>query len=217
MFPELDVWDDASRRSPAGQMAVDEALIRHATRPTLRLYEWAAPAATFGYSQRLQLIRPMAPGLPLVRRWTGGGLVIHGSDLTLAVVIPQGPQLPGGSAQEIYDRIHSALVPVLDGITGGVRMAGRQDRVEGPACFASPAVGDVLAGGSKLCGGAIRRTKSGLLYQGSIQCPTLPDRASVARALGKCVLPFGGISGVERDAKELEEKKYSRPEWQELR
>jgi len=217
MFPELDFWDDASCRTPAGQMAVDEAFLLHMTRPALRLYEWAIPAATFGYSQRLQKIRPMAPDLPLVRRWTGGGLVIHGCDLTLAVVIPQDFPSRSGSAQEIYDRIHCALIPILEEVAGGVRMAGPADRVEGPACFTSPAVGDVLAGGSKLCGGAIRRTKAGLLYQGSIQCRPLPDRFRVARALGQHVLPFEAISEVDRNARDLEEKKYSRPEWLDLR
>jgi lipoate-protein ligase A len=44
------------------------------------------------------------------------------------------------------------------------------------ACFANAVRADVMSAGRKIAGAAHRRTRAGLLHQGSIQLPDLPDR-----------------------------------------
>ena len=71
--------------SPARNMAIDESLLRHVQSPVLRIYSWDQPCVSIGYFQKAQL----APtDRPMVRRFTGGGLVEHGKDLTYTHVLP---------------------------------------------------------------------------------------------------------------------------------
>lgn len=74
MLDALALWDDSLPRTPAGHMAADEVVFLTATLPVLRVYRWSAAAVTFGYGQRISLVRELAPGVPCVRRWTGEGL-----------------------------------------------------------------------------------------------------------------------------------------------
>jgi lipoate-protein ligase A len=73
----------------ARDAALFEAFERGEIPPTLRVYEWASPAITYGYAQQLpeRLVRgAQALGIPLFRRPTGGKAVLHGHDLTIALI-----------------------------------------------------------------------------------------------------------------------------------
>ena len=67
MISELQLWEDNEERTPHGQMAVDEALLRLARCPVVRFYRWASPAITFGYAQRYADVRASAGALPAIR------------------------------------------------------------------------------------------------------------------------------------------------------
>ncbi|MFN2477371.1 MAG: hypothetical protein ABR526_13640, partial [Chthoniobacterales bacterium] len=54
------------------------------------------------------------------------------------------------------------------------------------ACFANPVESDVMANGRKIAGAAQRRTRAGLLHQGSIQLETLPNGFAPAFAAELC-------------------------------
>ena len=71
LFDVIDLFDDETARSGAEQMALDEALLEIAQRPLLRVYRWAEPTVSFGYSLPLASVRDRFPALPCVRRWTG--------------------------------------------------------------------------------------------------------------------------------------------------
>ena len=43
MFDEIDVYEDSERQNAALNMAIDEALLESATKPTLRFYGWKGP------------------------------------------------------------------------------------------------------------------------------------------------------------------------------
>ena len=77
-FESLAVFSDTIPRCAAAQMALDEALLENTSGPVLRTYQWDAPAVSFGYSQSLSAVAAAHPDRPLVRRWTGGGIVEHG-------------------------------------------------------------------------------------------------------------------------------------------
>jgi lipoate-protein ligase A len=163
MVDELDVIGPEEAFDGPMQMALDEVLLRSVTRPTLRIYRWAAPCVTFGYFQPHALVVELHPGLPAIRRWTGGGIVLHGEDLTFSLMIPAGDPLSEMAPTRFYRNLHGAVAVALGGL-----LAGDGEIVEGPSCFASPSRDDLMVGGRKVLGGAIRRSGGALLYQGSL-------------------------------------------------
>ena len=88
LFGRLQVCHGVSRHSAAMNMAIDEALLETAVGPTIRFYRWRSPALSFGYFGKFSDVAVYTAERDLVRRWTGGGIVFHGDDLTYSVVIP---------------------------------------------------------------------------------------------------------------------------------
>jgi lipoate-protein ligase A len=83
------------------------------------------------------------------------------------------------------------------------------------ACFANPVAADVLLEGRKIAGAAQRRTRTGLLHQGSIQHATLPADFRDRFAATLCQ-SFQGISlsrELLRTAGIIAEQRYSTAEW----
>jgi lipoate-protein ligase A len=73
----------------ARDCALLEAFQRGEIPPTLRVYQWASPALTYGVNQQLppRLVDACAAlGIPPFRRPTGGKAVLHGHDLTVGLV-----------------------------------------------------------------------------------------------------------------------------------
>ena len=76
-------------------MAADEALAAESLRhggPVVRFYGWQPTSVSLGAFQRLADARQVAAiaGTRLVRRPSGGGAIVHGSDLTYAAAVPKG-------------------------------------------------------------------------------------------------------------------------------
>lgn len=88
---------------------------------------------------------------------------------------------------------------------------------EGSACFKKAVTSDLVnpESGRKIVGGALRRTREGLLYQGSIQGVTLPENfgLELATSLALDVENLKLSSEVEELADILTVDKYSSPEW----
>jgi lipoate-protein ligase A len=165
-------------------MAVDEALLQNAKVASLRFYRWDHAALSFGYFGKFADVEAHARARELVRRWTGGGIVLHGDDLTYSIVIPASDPAFAHSTMSIYEKVHEALRETL-GATGQhaelatvaavydrrsqIDSALTERRYNQNACFANPVRADVLVNGQKVAGAAQRRTRAGLLQQGSIQ------------------------------------------------
>lgn len=212
MISGLQLWEDHEPRTAPGHMAVDEALLLGARIPVVRFYRWAAPAATFGYGQRHSEVHAVAGNLPAIRRWTGGGIVFHGEDLTISLAVPEShpvSRLPSGV---FYERIHAALLNAVRAVFPRARLATAADCCPGPACFESPASNDILHGCQKICGGALRRGKHGVLYQGSLQGGVW-DGLSLAPSLCGSVTSFEPGPGLLQRAIILEMEKYGTPAW----
>lgn len=216
LFNRLQLWEDLTPRSPAGQMACDEALLLFCDRPVLRVYRWSAPAVTFGYAQRLGAVQSLAQRLPLMRRWSGGGMVFHGSDLTLGLAIPTLDAAASSNCRDIYSAIHEGLLPAIQKYLPDARLVLPEECCCGPVCFESPVAFDIIAGASKICGGALRRSKKGVLYQGSLHLlGGVPFE--IANSLAAEVSCFEKATTLEPLIKDLSSSKYETPAWLAMR
>lgn len=196
-------------------MAVDEALLRLAGCPVVRFYRWSTPSVTFGYAQRYSDVCGIAGSRPAIRRWTGGGIVFHGADLTMALAVPATEgifRLPTGM---IYRQIHSALLRAVVTTCPGARLAQPVDGRPGAACFQSPVLNDILHEGRKICGGALRRGRDGFLYQGSLHGDF--SVLALAKSLDGSVDFFHPGGDLLREAELLEAEKYGTDKWNRTR
>jgi lipoate-protein ligase A len=215
MLDHLLVYDDLEPKPAALNMAVDEALLEKAVHPTLRFYRWRRPALSFGYFGRYAEAAEEAPDREIVRRWTGGGIVPHGRDLTYSIIIPAGHALFAASSLEIYAALHEAIRGALaaNGVTA--LLASQAAPKVSEACFANAVRADVMSDGRKIAGAAHRRSRAGLLHQGSIQRSDLPDRfrEDFARILCERFERKTLSAEVNARAAEIAETKYGTAEW----
>lgn len=158
-------------------MAVDEALLLDCAEsgPTLRLYTWDTPTVSLGYRQerlgwldRAQGRR--GRGVPVVRRVTGGGAVLHGGDLTYAVVAPTGcPDVPA-DLHGSYLWIRSVLLRGLHELGLDAAPARPTPRAEREGvCFAGRTGLEIELERAKVVGSAQRRFAGAFLQHGSIR------------------------------------------------
>ena len=229
LFSSLDVHHDHTPHSAAMNMAIDEALLEYATIPLIRFYRWQSPALSFGYFGRFTDIAPYQCERDLVRRWTGGGIVFHGEDLTYSLVIPTGDTAFAESSLSIYEKIHQALCDALSGTGWRAVVAAVVDSDPGSAtvttrtgisnagysCFANPVRADVMIDGRKIAGAAQRRTRRGLLQQGSIQGIDLESDFAqrFARELSTDPSERKVDEKILNRARELAEQKYGTESW----
>lgn len=161
---------------PQFNMDRDEAISRRAIeefRPILRVYRWARPAVSLGRRQKREEVSlSAAQGFPMVWRPTGGGAVLHTLDeLTYAFSAPRELLPPDLSFREIPCRMHQSLRDLLAGLLRPENLLLAPCDPSGPAplCFSSPARGDLLYGGRKVAGAALRVWHDRFLLQGSLQ------------------------------------------------
>ncbi len=176
--PANNVWLLLRQQKNAADynMALDEALLQHAPKlgsPVLRFYGWIEPAATFGYSQRYAEIEKLTHLRPLVRRPTGGGLVPHDTDWTYSLVFPAGHFWHGLKAVESYRLAHEWIHDAFAKMNVATTLAPASQKEIPGQCFVGAEKNDVLWHGRKIAGAAQRRTRSGLLIQGSVQPPPI--------------------------------------------
>lgn len=170
----------SDKLSAAENMAIDEALFNgvmdQTSPPTIRFYDWLKPTASFGYNQAWK--KEIDPDqlqkfdFDLVRRPTGGRLVLHYDEVTYAVVAPAAGKLAGNVIQS-YSEISRALKE------GFMRMGMDVDlekgdlsvehqRQEKNPCFTSSSRYELKFKNKKIVGSAQVRRKDVILQHGSI-------------------------------------------------
>jgi lipoate-protein ligase A len=163
IFHDLTEILDPEPHEAALNMAIDEALLRRADTPLLRVYRWKRAALSFGYFGKYSAVAARWPDRQLVRRWTGGGEVPHGADCTYTLIVPRMHAFCRLSAVESYRVIHEHIAALL-----GATVAAVAEPKSSAACFENAVRFDVVDGARKVAGAAQRRTAHGLLHQGSI-------------------------------------------------
>jgi lipoate-protein ligase A len=216
VFSKLDVYSDDIAQSAAMNMAIDEALLESATVPSVRFYRWQSPALSFGYFGRFRDVANCSSGRDVVRRWTGGGIVLHGQDLTYSIVFPASHAVYCESSTAIYEKIHRALCEALNANGERAVVAAVENRCSLTSdCFANPVRADVMVRGRKVAGAAQRRTRRGLLQQGSIQGINVDGRLAgrFAGALSINRSEYKISEKILDRARELAEQKYGTHSW----
>src|SRR6476660_1998216 len=225
LFAHLTIYHDERPHSAAMNMAIDEALLETAVVPSIRFYRWRSPALSFGYFGKFSDVAVYAAERDLVRRWTGGGIVFHGDEVTYSIVIPASDPVFDESSIAIYEKIHRALAHALSGVgeravvAGGVDPGGialsKHAAASGCNCFANPVRADVMMNGRKIAGAAQRRTRRGLLQQGSIQGILLNTNLAqrFAQALSANCSEFKITKAISKQAQEVAQQKYGSDSW----
>lgn len=217
MFDRLILHFDPEPHDGAWNMAADQAWLEQSQDAVLRVYRWDRPTVTIGYAQSLPKLAEALPDWPVVRRWTGGGVVLHENDFTYSVIVPAGHPWAETRPLDSYRFIHESLAQALvKAGFSGCRLAGTEDLIENPFCFVAPALHDVVRGKIKIAGAGQRRGKLGLLHQGSVQNVMLDEAfwPRWATQLASNVLIEPQMPDAMRTrADELTLKRYQLPSW----
>jgi len=226
-------------------MAVDEALLQSVSStgvPVLRFYGWETATLSLGYFQTVasRVAHAASEQLPLVRRATGGGAIVHEHELTYTLVVPIRDRW-GEDHQALYHQVHGAVVRWLEAAGGvGARLHPGEHR-EGAAepflCFQRRADGDVELDGFKVLGSAQRRTRTALLQHGSLllassqAAPELPgicdllakspSQGEIREVLTRAIAGATGrtwqesclTEGEREQARELDRQRYGAEAW----
>jgi lipoate-protein ligase A len=196
-------------------MALDEAIFENATVPTLRVYSWDHPALSFGYFGKYADAETLGPQRDVVRRWTGGGIVLHGEDLTYSLAIPAQAGVSLSNTRAIYAGVHAALRDALISRGHAAELASTDSPRISEACFERPVTADLMQNQRKIAGAAQRRTRGGLLQQGSVQIGAVSDDLTLdfAQRLCNTLKHFDVTPDLANRAEEIAAAKYSNPEW----
>jgi len=170
----LLLWSVDAPADGATNMATDRAILTRADEDggpvRLRVYGWTPPALSLGFHQDPSTVDHAAlarDGLDCVVRPTGGAAVLHVDEITYAVSGPLGVAGLGRRVLEIHDVIAVALQESLRRLDVDVAREG-DGRPEGFACFSAAGGHEITAGGRKLVGSALRRSRRAFLQHGSL-------------------------------------------------
>ena len=167
--------------SATWNMAVDEALLRlfaPGDTPVLRLYRWQ-PALSFGRfskpAESVDLDLAQRRGIACVRRITGGGILIHGGDLSYSLVLPSTFAREHG-VKGSYRLLCRFLIRLYEKLGFVARFAQEAKLPESRSdiCLAGHEAYDIVIGDRKIGGNAQRHTHDAMLQHGSV--PLFYDR-----------------------------------------
>lgn len=154
-------------------MAVDEVLLEAARDGccTLRFYRWREATLSLGYFQAGPAAAgfPALSALPVVRRLSGGGAILHHHEWTYSCAVPPTHAL-ARSPQQLYEQVHAGFMAVLArrGVTTHLRRETDEGRKHAFLCFGRGDPHDLVLEGHKVLGSAQRRRRGAVLQHGSL-------------------------------------------------
>jgi lipoate-protein ligase A len=116
---------------------------------------------------------------------------------------------------ESYRLIHLALFEVLAGGECHYELAAQDCPKRSSACFDNPVRSDLLRNGKKIAGAGQRRSRAGLLHQGSVQIPESehPSGETLAKKMAGVVEAFSLTPDILQASEALAANKYASPDW----
>ncbi len=184
--PAVDVIVDDAPQSGRFNMSMDAALLQLASereQSTVRIYGWLEPTVTLGYFQGAAgPVESPFVGLPVVRRLSGGGAILHDQEITYSLVLP-GSHPSRQDPSSIYEIVHRAIIGLLGRVGVPCQLRSEFDDTaslqpsatiaaqtpEPFLCFLRKNANDIVhESGHKVVGSAQRRRKGITLQHGSI-------------------------------------------------
>ncbi len=155
------------RLSPEENMEKDKKLLLSledgSGEPAFRIYEWNRVCLSIGYSQK----PPENITVPVVRRPTGGGALLHGWDLSFALVDLK--ERWGDTPCGIYSSFAKFIIDIFSKIGVMLRFERFRGRyLERYYCFFVPTFGELTLGGKKVVAMAMRTLRRAFLIHGSV-------------------------------------------------
>ncbi|MCD6173564.1 MAG: lipoate--protein ligase family protein [Sulfurimonas sp.] len=156
-------------------MAVDEALLsnfKDKDLPILRLYRWEPSLSLGRFSNlydTLDLNTLEKQNIPFVRRMTGGGILIHGGDLSYSIVLPKN-SLKGIGVKKSYRYLCEFLIHLYKKLNLHAKFANDLELhiSKSNICMKANEPYDIIINSKKIGGNAQRYTKETLFQHGSI-------------------------------------------------
>ncbi|MCA9244368.1 MAG: lipoate--protein ligase family protein [Phycisphaerales bacterium] len=177
MPAELACYYDAACDGPSN-MARDECLLydEGVAPAALRLYAWEPATLSLGYFQRIGDLSAQPAeirALPVVRRTTGGGAILHDREITYALIVDQSLPIGRVGPTGLYELAHQCWAQTLR--AHGVDSDTAPDDAPLPSprggpffCFEKPGRTDLSLAGRKLLGSSQRRIPGRVLQHGSL-------------------------------------------------
>ncbi len=181
------------------------------SRPLLRLYYSSEPWMTVGYSYKEQYGVPstecevqspknqerkflnfklgtlnskLKTQIPVCRRITGGGRVLHGRDVLFSVAARKSHHEAFESVRISYLKIHEAVKAAYETLGFQPRFYRCDEKLaRGQDCFLFPIATDLGLSGEKIAGGAQKRSSGALLHQESVKMAPGVEAESLMRGL----------------------------------
>ena len=144
--------------------------------PCLRLYRWSPPAVSLGYFQDANEVIDLAAcreaGIDVVRRPTGGRVVLHHDELTYSIIVPEiHPFIDQGGVLDAYRSISRGIVTAFNLLGITVSLAPEEKSQAGltpGSCFDTPSAYEIQVDGKKVVGSAQLRRDGIVLQHGTI-------------------------------------------------
>src|SRR6266581_5745373 len=134
---------DLGRAVGAANMAADEVQLEAAARgvASLHCYTWSEPTLSLGY---FQPAAERLPGLPWVRRASGGAALVHDHELTYCLALPAGAPWQRRGESWIC-RFHTIIAAALKsfGVESN-KLSGTEQRLGPVLCFLHHTPGDLI-------------------------------------------------------------------------
>jgi len=147
-------------------MAVDDYLFRNLDenpQTFVRFYRWERPTVSLGYSQRIHRVADIdfcqQNGIDIVRRMTGGKLVLHHKEVTYSICSSDSQTFPP-TVGESYKLVSEALMRGLEkmGLKAYLADSPPDFYARGNLpCFSYPARNEIELMGKKIIGSAQKR------------------------------------------------------------
>jgi lipoate-protein ligase A len=165
-------------------MAVDEYLYQQAQKKQatyIRFYTWLRPTASLGCSQEVSRVINLKEcrrrGVDVVRRMTGGKMVLHHLEVTYSV--------SSGETDVFTSTLEGSYRLISEALMKGLELMGLEPSLASSTssayarsnlpCFAYPARNEIEIRGKKIIGSAQKRSGSDFIQHGSIPLVTELD------------------------------------------
>ncbi|MBA3721838.1 MAG: hypothetical protein H0W88_05500 [Parachlamydiaceae bacterium] len=181
---------ESDQMAPQAIMQKDADLLNSLSfesQPILHLYEWNCKCLTYGHfidpAKYLEMDKLRVHHLEMARRPTGGGIIFHLTDFAFSILLPINyPQISINTLDN-YAYINRLVAKAIEPLMNLSKPPELLSQIHpctssecNSFCMAQPTKYDIIIGNKKVGGAAQRRTKKGLLHQGSLSL-AFPPRA----------------------------------------